>query len=1168
VHEPGHQDRRTRDAPPPDDLRISDLFRVPDRYLRSVHLERDFDDVTSLRDYILTPPMASIFRRVLGGLQPGSGLRAWRVTGDYGTGKSSFALALAHLLREPGAASVAALGQAVAFSDGQQWAGLKDLRLTPVLVTGSRAPLVPSISRAIGVTLQRLQPRGRVAKQMEQLRNRAASISVDRDAGQLLELLEDTNAYLESRGSSGILLVLDELGKFLEYASLHPERDDVYALQRLAEAAARSGDRPLIVIGLLHQSFNAYSEPLPTTSRLEWEKVAGRFEEIAFDQPLAHVAALAAGALNVNHHLLPAAVADSASTVAHAAEAVKWHRMLTQPNAVLDLYPIHPTVLPVLVQFFARFGQHERSLFSFLLSSEPFGLQAFSERPLAARNWYRLPDFYDYVRTVFGHRLAGRSYGSQWLRMTGAIDQAIAASDLDGTEIRILKSIALLNVLDAEHLTATDAALTAALLDQGSSAELHRTVEALRQRGLLFNRGAAGGYCLWPNTSVNLEAALTLARRTVGSADRVAAQLTPYLDESPVVARRHYITTGTLRHFELRHEECPALGEALEHHPEADGLVIIALCETQQERDQAITAASSSAFATRQDVILAIPTPLQSVAGPLQDALCWQWVNDNVPELSHDTYAAAEVARQLALSRRALSSRLAELFGTRSANHDVQWWREGRRLPMPPRGGLPALLSGVCDDLYPQAPTILNELLNREILSSAAAGARQRLIERVFSAADQPCLGIAEGKSPPEKSMYLSVLSAGKVHRVEEGGLVLDLPPEDDDPLRLRPVLSHVVGILENLDGKRVPVAEIFASMRRRPFGIRAGLAPLLLAIVAVAHAHEIAVYETGTFLPSLRAADYHRLMKQPALFELQLCRVTGVRTEVFTRLAQVFANRSGVARRPDLLDVVRPLSALAAGLPPYVLQTRELSSLARDVRGVLLTAREPANMIFRDLPEACGLKPFPPDQDSDAGDSLVFVSRMREAVDELRAAYPRLLERIRRQLAGGLTAGAQEADRDTIAYRARQVTLAAREPRLATFARSLADTALGDDAWAERIGSFIMSKPPASWTAADNSRSWSEIDELTGAFCRLEATAFSEGSCTPDLGAVRIAVMAADGNEASRVIRMAARDEQAVGLLVERLEAALGDTDRRELRLAAIARLLTASIPHQQASG
>lgn len=1151
-----------------DDPRICELFRVPGRYLRSAHLERDFEDVASLRDYIVTPAMASIFGRVLDGLQPGSGLRAWRVTGDYGTGKSSFALALAHLLRDPNAAALAGILRAIGPRPRDAGALLELCRLTPVLVTGTRAPLAPSLGRAIGIALDRLRPRGRLGKDLAQLHDRAASLAGGGDAGQLLELLDDASDYAVRRGGSGLLLVLDELGKFLEYASMHPERDDVYVLQRLAEAAARSGDRPLVVMGLLHQGFDAYAEPLPTAARLEWQKVAGRYEEITFDQPLAHVAALVAGALNVDHNLMPAEIAEWTWKVSDAAASAGWHGVPAEGRTVLDLYPIHPTVLPVMVQFFARFGQHERSLFSFLLSPEPFGLQAFADRQATARNWYRLPDFYDYVRAVFGHRLAGASYSSQWLRMTGTIDRAIAASDLDGSEIRILKAVALLNVLDAEHMTATDTALSAALLDQESPDELRRTATVLKSRGLLFDRGAAGGYCLWPNTSVNLEAAFGLARRALGPADRIAAQLVPHLDESPVVARRHYIKTGTLRHFALRHAEPTALDEAVSRPHEADGLIVVALCQTPQQRELALSMAIGPAFSSRDDVIVAVPSPLQSVAGPLQDARCWQWIAENIQELGHDTYAAAEVSRQVALSRRALVRRLSALFGIRAANPDVEWWRGGSRLEMPRHGGLSALLSSICDELYPQAPRILNELLNRQYLSSAAAAARQRLTERIFSAADQPCLGIPDGKSPPEKSMYLSVLDAGNVHRAVGGGLVLALPPEQDDPLRLRPALAQVVATLEAKDDRRVAVPEIFATLQARPFGIRAGLAPLLLAIVAAAHSHEIAVYETGTFLPTLKAADFQRLIKQPALFEVQLCRVTGVRAEVFAKLAQVFADQLPGARQPDLLDVVRPLTTLAAGLTDYARQTSEISDLARSVRQVLLTAREPSNMLFRDLPVACGLEPFLPDGVADTGRAQDFVKSMREATDELRAAYPRLLERIQQHLVRCLADSATPSGRPEMARRAARLMLAAREPRLAAFARSIADRALGDDAWAERIGSLVMSKPPSHWNTTDYRRAWDEIELLAGAFCRMETTAFSNGSSVPDLTAVRIAVTAADGNEAARVVRLGANDEEAVDTLVERLEAALGETDRRELRLAAIARVLTASIPQDPRSG
>ena len=89
-----------------------------------------------------------------------------------------------------------------------------------------------------------------------------------------------------------------------------------------------------------------------------------------------------------------------------------------------------------------------------------------------------------------------------------------------------------------------------------------------------------------------------------------------------------------------------------------------------------------------------------------------------------------------------------------------------------------------------------------------------------------------------------------------------------------------------------------------------------------------------------------------------------------------------------------------------------------------------------------------------------------------------------------------------------------------------------------------MAAKPPSHWTTADEARATEEIDLLSGVFCRLEATVFGSEWDTPDMTAVRIAVTGADGNEASRVVRFRADDEQSVRVLVERLEAALEDAE------------------------
>ena len=300
------------------------------------------------------------------------------------------------------------------------------------------------------------------------------------DHSQLLDLLEEVGSYSTKRGWSGVLLVLDELGKFLEYAALRPDEEDLYILQRLAEGAARDRGFAFVVLGLLHQGFHAYAESLPSTMRQEWEKVAGRYGEITFDQPLSHVAALVTQALNIDQTLVPRDVDEAVNAVQAATLKTSWYGTPEWAPSALDLYPLHPTVLPVLVRFFARFGQHERSLFSFLLSSEPFGLQSFAARPANGHAWYRLPDFYDYIRGTFGYRLSASSYRGHWLRIVETID---GMSDVDDLQLRVLKAVGVLNVLDAEHLLPTDTVLTAALADGDENRAVSRAVESLKHRG-------------------------------------------------------------------------------------------------------------------------------------------------------------------------------------------------------------------------------------------------------------------------------------------------------------------------------------------------------------------------------------------------------------------------------------------------------------------------------------------------------------------------------------------------------------------------------------------------------------------------------------------------------------------------------------------------------------
>ncbi len=686
--------------------------------------------------------------------------------------------------------------------------------------------------------------------------------------------------------------MLDELGKFLEYAAIHPERQDIYFLQTLAEAAARSREAPFVVIGLLHQGFQAYAEQLSQPAQKEWEKVAGRFEEILFDQPLEQASTLVANALNVRLAMLPPGAAKELARDMTRALDLGWYGPEAGREALTaiapGLYPLHPTLIPVLVRLFSRFGQNERSLYSFLLSDEPHALQVFARQPAAAGRFYRIHNLYDYARAAFGHRLAIQSYRSHWNQIESVVE-SYPRDDEAGLEV--LKTVAVLNLIDSPHHLATEEAVSLAVsgTEAGANKRMKSTLRDL-QRGkvVLYFRGAAGGYCLWPHTSVNLERAYQEALKAVPTSSRVGAAIQSDLETRPLVARRHYIETGNLRHFAVEYAPPADLPALLERGPQgADGQILVALCETPAERETAISFAQGPSLRNQHQVLVAVPQPLRGLASLLAEVQRWEWVGRNIPELAHDEFAQEEVSRQLAAARQVLEKRVRTYIGIRQFGEktDLQWFYRGK--PASIHGGRELLerLSTVCDKVFDNAPLFRNELVNRHSLSSAAAAARLRLIEQILSTPGEPLLGMDSAKKPPEMSMYLSVLHAAGLHREEDGVWRIAEPLAGDDPSNVRPLLARILEVLEARRGGRVKVVDLFAELRRPPFGLRDGLAPLLLAVFAAIHERDVAFYENGRFLREVTGYEFQRLTKATESFEIQYCRIGGVRAVVFEKL-------------------------------------------------------------------------------------------------------------------------------------------------------------------------------------------------------------------------------------------------------------------------------------------
>ncbi|MBK9132456.1 MAG: hypothetical protein IPM20_12570 [Gammaproteobacteria bacterium] len=1128
--------------------RIADIFDIKKRFLRSTHLERDFEDSSALRGYVLTPPAQEGFERLLQGLSPKSGQRAWRVTGDYGTGKSSFALALAHLLYEDGGG----LPQEVRKSVDFRSLGVKRPNLLPVLVTGTRAPLGESLRMALARSLELQRVRGKPPQLISRLRATVGKTSEPQDGSAEIGLLEETVRYLRHSGKAdGIVIILDELGKFLEFAALHPDRQDIYLLQMLAEAASRSGDMPIFVVGLLHQGFHAYAEQLTLATQKEWDKIAGRFEEILFNQPLEQTVFLVANALNIPRDRLPRGAMGRLEDEMSKAVGLGWYGIDAVKHRLLaiapEIFPLHPTVIPVLVKLFRRFGQNERSLYSFLLSNEPFALQSFADQPAKAGSFYRLHNLYDFARAAFGHRLALQTFRSHWTQ----IESVVESFPRDQTaELQILKTVAILNLIDSPQLVASENAI-AVTVDSSSedvATKVRRSLKSLqRGKAVLYFRGAAGGYCLWPHTSVNLERAYQDARDSIPIPQRIGPLIREKLETRPLVARRHYIETGNLRYFDVQFVPAEEIAGVVAEWTSADGKVVVALCETESERRKAIEFATSQAMGSRKAVLTAVPKPLQGLANLVAEVQRWEWVLGNVPELNHDSYALEEATRQLAAARQVLAKCLQSYVGLRqfAETLGLQWYYRGQLVELRTGRALLEKLSNVCDKLYPSAPKIQNELVNRHDLSSAAAGARLRLIDRLLKQSAEPYLGMDPATKPPEMSMYLSVLQEAHLHQNGPEGWAARIPNEDNDTCRVRPVLLHMQEVLEASKGRRVKVTDLFMEMKSQPYGVRKGLCPMLLAVFAVIHEQDVAFYDQGSFMKQVAGQDFLRLIKAPENFEVQYCRIAGVRTVVFEQLFKVL-NPDKKPKSIDLLDVVRPLCVFAAQLPDYAKKSNQVSKMASEVRDALLRAEEPATLLFQTLPEACGCEHFEADAAPSQQKVKRFVNRLRESIDELRAAFPQLLQKMKNEIQNCFNLpGSLSAVRAELSQSANRVQSSVKEPRLKAFCLRLADQALEDDPWVEAVGSFLCSKPPSKWIDHDLSQFEDELHRCARQYFRVESTLFDQGREPSGSHAMRVSITCQDGSEVDKVIHLSDGELTMVTALEEKIRSVLREDDR-----------------------
>lgn len=905
---------------------------MANNFTTSVNIIRDTD-----RDfnYIPTPNATQVVSQIVNDFK--KGIRSFNVVGTYGTGKSSFLLAFEQSIRgtkryfEPN------------FSTNPKYDFVK--------IVGTYASIVEQFSDVFEVRTNK---------------NEQENI-----------LSEIFNRYHSLGKENKVLFILiDEFGKFLEYASKHNPEKELYFVQQLAEFC-NNPKHNIVLITTVHQSLESYAYSLSKTQQQEWTKVKGRFREITFNEPVEQLLYLASEYVAEHFESKTSkSEIDKCLKLTTATKAFNFNKDYLKEIAS-KLYPLDILSANILTLSLQKYGQNERSLFSFLESSDHTGLAKFNKQE---NPFYNLSNVYDYLNFNFYSFLTSKYNPdfSAWSSIRSSIEEVERAFDSNINDyIKAVKTIGLLNIFSASGSVLDLNFFVDYLKTACGLADAKDIIKNLETKNIIRYRSHSRRFILFEGTDLDIQTALIEAGNKISEVVDISTLLNKHIQFSPVFAKQYSFFTGTPRYFEFIISDYP-----IQKIPEGeiDGFVNLVFNGKLKESD-----IQNKSKLQEEAVIYCFFKNSTEIKNLLFES---EKIQKVLEENKEDKVAKRELENIIESQIRLLNHFITESIF--SGSKEVKWFFNGDEKKIADKKDFNKLLSQVCSIVYDATPVFKNELVNKHKISSSIHTAKRNYFKALANNWDKENLGFEDSKFPPEKTIYLSLLKENGISPIRENSL--DVISIDNNSTFNR-LWRASEDFLESAKTEQLRISELSEMLSKRPFKLKQGFIDFWVPTFLFLKRDDFAIFNDESYIPNLSEENLELIAKYPEKYSIKTFDIEGVKLDIFNSY-RTFLNQSTEKKfdNNSFIETIKPFIVFYKQLPEYSKNTKRLSPTAIKIRQAIATSKDPEETFFEAFPNALGITLSTLQKDKSKLQS--YTTNLQDAVRELRTSYDELINR------------------------------------------------------------------------------------------------------------------------------------------------------------------------------